>query len=151
MEVKNYCCSMYHTSWLSWLTSGPKSNFICDNILTKAIYFVFLWLLRGEYYLANHLWASQSVCAKSTIHLCGIYLAWTFVCGHYWFWISEHFLRAKLKENCEIWGADNVQGKKSEHIFLANGAYCVYYPSNIFWSSWGLFKIGKYRSDILQL
>ena len=32
-----------------------------------------LRLLGGEQYLANHLRASQSARAKSTIHLCGIY------------------------------------------------------------------------------
>ena len=32
-EVNN-CFSIYHTSWI---TSVPKSNFICDNIPTKAI------------------------------------------------------------------------------------------------------------------
>ena len=33
----------------------------------------FFRLLVGEYYLANHLRASQSVCSKITIHLRGIY------------------------------------------------------------------------------
>ena len=31
-EVNN-CFSIYHTSWI---TSGPKSNLICENIATKA-------------------------------------------------------------------------------------------------------------------
>ena len=53
-EVNN-CLSIYHTSWI---TSGPKSNFICDNIPTKAILFFFghsevnsTWLITSE--LAN--------------------------------------------------------------------------------------------------
>ena len=53
-EVNN-CFSIYHTSWI---TSGPKSNFICDNIPTKAILFFFgcsevnsTWLITSE--LAN--------------------------------------------------------------------------------------------------
>ena len=53
-EVNNYL-SIYHTSWVN---SGPKSNFICDNILTKAILFFFgysevnsTWLITSE--LAN--------------------------------------------------------------------------------------------------
>ena len=33
---RNNCFSIYHTSWIA---SGPKSNFICDNIQTKAILF----------------------------------------------------------------------------------------------------------------
>ena len=36
-EVNN-CFSIYHKSWM---TSGAKSNFICDNIPTKAILFFF--------------------------------------------------------------------------------------------------------------
>ena len=48
----NNCFSIYHTSWI---TSGPKSNFICDNIPTKAILFFFCcsqvnstWLITSE-------------------------------------------------------------------------------------------------------
>ena len=61
--------SIYHTSWI---TSRPKSNFICDNVLTKSILFFFgcsevnsTWLITSE--LANQR------ARKSTIHLCGIY------------------------------------------------------------------------------
>ena len=53
-EVSN-CFSIYHTSWI---TSGPKSNFICDTIPTKDILFFFgcseensTWLITSE--LAN--------------------------------------------------------------------------------------------------
>ena len=53
-EVNN-CFSIYHTSWI---TSGPKSNIICDNIPTKAILFFVgcsevnsTWLITSE--LAN--------------------------------------------------------------------------------------------------
>ena len=53
-EVNN-CFSIYHTSWIS---SGPKSNFICDNTPTKAILFFVgcsevnsTWLITSE--LAN--------------------------------------------------------------------------------------------------
>ena len=53
-EVNN-CFSIYHTSWI---TSDPKSNFICDNTPTKAILFSFgcsevnsTWLITSE--LAN--------------------------------------------------------------------------------------------------
>ena len=50
-----YCFSIYHTSWI---TSGPKSNFFCENIATKAILFFSscsevnsTWLITSE--LAN--------------------------------------------------------------------------------------------------
>ena len=53
-KVKN-CFSIYHTSWI---TSGPKSNFLCNNIPTKAILFFVgysevnsTWLITSE--LAN--------------------------------------------------------------------------------------------------
>ena len=49
----NNCFSIYHT-----INSGPKSNFICGNIPTKAILFFFgcsevnsTWLITSE--LAN--------------------------------------------------------------------------------------------------
>ena len=53
-EVNN-CFSIYHKSWI---TSGPKSNFICENVATKAILFFSgcsevnsTWLITSE--LAN--------------------------------------------------------------------------------------------------
>ena len=39
--------------------------------------------------------------------------------------------RTVLEENCELRGTDNVQGQISEHIFVPNGGYRVYYPSNL--------------------
>ena len=53
-----------------------------------------------------------------------------FVRGHYLF--RDSFPRAKLDENCELRGTDNVQGQISEHIFAPNGDYCLYYPLNLF-------------------
>ena len=45
---------------------------------------------------------------------------------------ANRFPRAKLKENCELRGTDNVQGQIFEQISAPNGDYCFYYPSNIF-------------------
>ena len=42
-----------------------------------------------------------------------------FVRGHYLFRQANSFPSAKLEENCELRGADNVQGQISEHIFKA--------------------------------
>ena len=67
------------------------------------------------------------------------------------------FPRAKLEENCELWGTDNVQGQISEHIFAPNEGYCLYYPSNLFrnvrnFQNWGIFsdvpqfQLGNIRS-----
>ena len=63
-----------------------------------------------------------------------------FVRGHYLFREANSFPRAKLEENCELRGADNVQGQISEHIFAPNGDYCLYYPSNLFrFENWEIF------------
>ena len=40
-----------------------------------------------------------------------------FVRGHYLFREVNSFPRAKLEENCELRGTDNVQGEISVHIF----------------------------------
>ena len=40
-----------------------------------------------------------------------------FVRGHYLFREANSFPRAKLEENCELRGTDNVQGQISVHIF----------------------------------
>ena len=66
-----------------------------------------------------------------------------FVRGHYLFREANSFPRAKLEENCDIRGTDNVQGQISEHIFAPNGGYCLYYPSNLFrnarnFQNWGI-------------
>ena len=66
-----------------------------------------------------------------------------FVRGHYLFREANSFPRAKLKENCELRGADNVQGQISEHIFTPNGDYCLYYASNLF-AMHVVLKIGEY-------
>ena len=68
-----------------------------------------------------------------------------FVRGHYLFRKANSFPRAKLEENCELRGTDNVQGQISEHIFAPNGDYCLYYPSNLFrnarsFENWGIFS-----------
>ena len=68
-----------------------------------------------------------------------------FVSGHYLFREANSFPRAKLEENCELRGTDNVQGQISEHIFAPNGGYCFYYPSNLFrnardFQNWGIFN-----------
>ena len=68
-----------------------------------------------------------------------------FVRGHYLFREANSFPRAKLEENCELRGTDNVQGQISEHIFAPNGDFCLYYPSNLFrnvrnFQNWGIFS-----------
>ena len=68
-----------------------------------------------------------------------------FIRGHYLFREANSFPRAKLEENCELRGTDNVQGQISEHIFAPNGDYCLYYPPNLFrnarsFENWGIYN-----------
>ena len=67
-----------------------------------------------------------------------------FVRGHYLLREANSFPRAKLEENCELRGTDNVQGQISEHIFAPNGGYCLYYPLN-------LFRIFRKFSHLFQI
>ena len=72
-----------------------------------------------------------------------------FVRGHYLFREANSFPRAKLEENCELRGTDNVQGQISEHIFAPNDDYCLYYPSNLFrnarsFENWGIFSDSQF-------
>ena len=64
-----------------------------------------------------------SVYINNSRHLARKY-ARIFVRGHYLFREANSFPRAKLEENCELRGTDNVQGQISEHIFAPNGDYC---------------------------
>ena len=66
-----------------------------------------------------------------------------FVRGHYLFREANSFPRAKLEENCELRGTDNVQEQISEHIFAPNDDYCLCYSSNLFrnarsFENWGI-------------
>ena len=72
-----------------------------------------------------------------------------FVRGHYLFWEVNSFPRAKLEENCEVQGTDNVQGQISEHIFAAKlRLLCLL---SIGFKTWGIssdipqFQLGNIR------
>ena len=55
---------------------------------------------------------------NNSLHLARKYVR-IFVRGHYLFREANSFPRAKLEENCELRGTDNVQGQISVHIFEA--------------------------------
>ena len=68
-RAANNCFTIYH---ISWIINGPKSNFICDNILTNAILFFFgcsevnsTWLIPSE--LANQR-------AQNVLFTCVVYI-----------------------------------------------------------------------------
>ena len=63
------------------------------------------------WYLSNRPQVSMGYINNSR-HLARKY-ARIFVHGHYLFWEANSFARAKLEENCELRGTDNVQGQIS--------------------------------------
>jgi len=69
-----------------------------------------------------------------------------FVRRHYLFSEANSFARAKLKENYQLRGTNNVQGQIFEHILKSNRGYWVHYPSNIYRNT----KIREYHSNIPQ-
>ena len=113
------------------------------------------------------LWGSDNVQGKNpniflkpninnSLHLARKY-ARIFVRGHYLFREASNFPRAKLEENCELRGTDNIQGQISEHIFKAKWRlFCLlsfkYFSHRIFQSfSWGIFshvtRLGQSRAS----
>ena len=54
---------------------------------------------------------------NTVVSICLQKYARIFVLGHYLFREANSFPRAKLEENCELRGTDNVQGQISVHIF----------------------------------
>ena len=78
---------------------------------------------------------------NNCLHLARKY-ARIFVRGHYLFREADRFPRAKLEENCELQGTNNVQGQISEHIFAAKlRLLCLF---SIGFKNWGI------SSDIPQ-
>ena len=68
-----------------------------------------------------------------------------FVRGHYLFREANSFPRAKLEENWELRGTDNVQGQISEHIFApCQMATIVFIILQIFFATRADLKIGEY-------
>ena len=64
----NNCFSIYHTSWI---TSSQKSNFTCDNVLTKAILFFFSCLEVDSTRLITSELANQH--ARKVLFICVVY------------------------------------------------------------------------------
>ena len=85
-------------------------------------------------------WAQKYI--NNNHHLARKY-ARIFVRWHYLFREANSFPRAKLEENCELPGTDNVQGQISEHIFARNGTV-VFIIRQIFFATRSVLKIGEY-------
>ena len=95
----NNCFSIYHTSWI---TSGPKSNFIGDNIPTKAI-LVFVscaevnstWLITSE--LANQRARKVLYILIAIIVSTTQVINFLFICSDWLLqkWFTRYYLSAK--------------------------------------------------------
>ena len=120
------------------------------SLQKAAIVFIILqifFVTRAIFKIGEYINNSRHLARKyinNSLHLARKY-ARIFVRGHYLFREANSFPRAKLEENCELRGTDNVQGQISEHIFAPNGGYCLYYPSNLFrnarnFQNWGIFN-----------
>ena len=64
----NNCFSIYHTSWI---TSGPKTKFICDNILAKAILFFCSCSAVNSTWLISPKLVNQST--RKVLFTCAVY------------------------------------------------------------------------------
>ena len=90
-------------------------------------------------------WFTQMMCCiNNSLHLARKY-ARIFVRGHYLFREANSFPRAKLEENCELRGTDNVQGQISEHIFASKlRLLCLL---SIGFKNWGISSDIKYSQN----
>ena len=61
-------------------------------------------------------------------------------------YLSAREASSFARANCSLFGTANVHEQISDHTFAPNGAFCVYYPSNIF-RKHAVLEIGEYLSD----
>ena len=80
-------------------------------------------------------------------HHLGRKYARIFVLGHNLFREANSFPRAKLEENSELRGTDNVQEQISEHIY-PQMATIVFIILEIFFATRAVFKIREYLTII---
>ena len=101
------CCMNQCTTELrKYKTTANTNNYFRQSSRKRSMVITLLWYNLPNEYINN------------SLHLARKY-ARTFVRGHYLFREANSFPRAKLEENCELRGTDNVQGQISEHIFEA--------------------------------
>ena len=70
--------------------------------------------------------------------------------GYYLFREANSFPRAKLEENCELRGTDNVQGQISEHISPQMEAI-VFIILPMFFATRSVLKTGEYINNSRHL
>ena len=87
-------------------------------ILSRCVHVLKLRTCLYPFFWRSSLENKSEIQINNSLHLARKY-ARIFVRGHYLFREANSFPRAKLEENCELRGTDNVQGQISEHIFKA--------------------------------
>ena len=90
-----------------------------DRFVLFGEYRIFGTIRQVEFSVCHlHLISDTWKYINNSLHLARKY-ARIFVRGHYLFREANSFPRAKLEENCELRGTDNVQGQISKPIFAA--------------------------------
>ena len=109
----------------AWYYNGFEVQIWRENKAENVINHQVSWRREGLsgrpvywYPVLTHLRREHIINYYALLHLARKY-ARIFVRGHYLFREANSFPRAKLEENCELRGTDNVQGQISEHIFEA--------------------------------
>ena len=120
--------SVQHTGkWIERITQSeralPWGYFIINTIAS---------ILRGDTLYNN-------------LHLARKY-AWTSVRGHYLFRKANSFSRAKLEENCELWGTDKCPRTNIRAYFQSQMQAIVFIILQIFFAAPGICHFVIYQS-----
>ena len=135
-EVNN-CFSIYHTSWK---TRGPKSNFIGENVPTKAILFFFgcsevnsTWLITSE--LANQ--HARKVLFSCVVYTCTNYnycLPWANLDVNFFYYVADDWCKPlpilgkwqwKLSSTLILKQLVTVKGFGSAGVCNTNKQHCT--------------------------
>ena len=92
----NNCFSIHHTSWI---TSGPMSDFICENIATKAILFFFGCSEMNSVGLITSELANQG--ARKVLFTCVVYT--NYINFSFWLIILRQGLGSELHTKGKRW------------------------------------------------
>lgn len=132
MYMYSWCISIEHFSKQSFwgiqssciiYKSGFFSYFRIPCLLPRCMHPGWYWIWHENYFGDHLTWPTYKQKYDQI-----------FVCRHCLFQEANIFPRAKLEENCDLWGRDNVLDKYPSIFSQSNGRYCVYYPWNIFWN-----------------
>lgn len=115
MYMYSWCISIEHFSKQSFwgiqssciiYKSGFFSYFRIPCLLPRCMHPGWYWIWHENYFGDHLTWPTYKQKYDQI-----------FVCRHCLFQEGNIFPRAKLEENCDLWGTDNVLGQISDHIF----------------------------------